>query len=271
MRGIRASQTLIRQDLRLKVYINNVYIAIELLFDKKHYLMREYVAEKPTVYVETTVVSYLTSRPSNDAVISSRQQVTQQLWNEYFDNFDFMVSVIVISEIEQGDAKEAERRLNAVANLTALQTSSISDALAQELIDTRAMPHNSPQDAQHIAIATVHNLDYLVSWNYKHIVNENKRQHIDRVCLSMGFEPTTVCTPIELIEEIQMREKFDPPTDAILEECYRMKAEFAAQFNSMAELSAYLKEVERREKSQGRKFISPPPAKFRRKKPKQVV
>jgi hypothetical protein len=231
--------------------------------------MREYAAEKPTVYIETTVVSYLTSRPSNDAVISSRQQVTQQLWNEYFDNFEFMVSVIVISEIEQGDAKEAERRLNAVANLTALQTSSISDALAQELVDTGAVPYNSQPDAQHIAIATIYNLDYLVSWNYKHIVNENKRQHINRVCRSVGFEPTTVCTPIELIEEIQMKEKFDPPTDAILEECYRMKADFAAQFNSMAELSAYLKEVEKREKTRGRKFIPPPPspAKFRKKNP----
>ena len=67
-----------------------------------------------------------------------------------------------------------------------------------------------------------------------------------------------------------MKEKFDPPTDAILEECYRMKADFAAQFNSMAELSAYLKEVEKREKTRGRKFIPPPPAKFRKKNPEEV-
>ena len=56
-----------------------------------------------------------------------------------------------------------------------------------------------------------------------------------------------------------MKEKPDPPTDAILEECYRIKAEINDQFNSMEELSTYMKEIEKREKTQGRKFISPPP------------
>ncbi len=221
--------------------------------------MKEYAAIKPTVYVETTIVSYLTSRPSNDAVIFSRQEATKQLWNEYSDNFEFMVSVIVVSEIERGDPGEAQRRLNAVANLTALQTSPISDTLAQELIDADAVPHNSPQDAQHIAIATVHGLDYLISWNHKHIVSENKRQHINRVCSAAGYQPTIICTPTDIIEELRMKEKFELPTDPILEECYRMKEEFAAQFSSMEELSAYLKEIEKREKAHGRKFISPPP------------
>ena len=223
------------------------------------YLMREYAAEKPTVYVETTVVSYLTSRPSNDALVYSRQQATRQLWNEYFDNFEFVVSDIVITEIERGDIEESERRLQMVANLKKLDMSPAADRLAQLLVDSGAVPQNSPQDAQHIAIATVYNLDYLVSWNYKHLVSENKRTYISRICSATGFQPTTICTPMDLIEEVQMKEKLDPPTDPILEECYRMKAEFAAQFNSMEELTAYLKEVNAREKARGRKYIPAPP------------
>ena len=92
--------------------------------------MREYASIKPTVYVETTVVSYLTARPSINTVTYSRQQASQKLWNEYFDNFEFMVSVLVINEIDQGDAAVAQRRLSDLDNLTALQTSPASDLLA---------------------------------------------------------------------------------------------------------------------------------------------
>ena len=221
--------------------------------------MREYASIKSTVYIEATVVSYLTARPSNDALKLSRQQATRQLWNEYSNNFEFIVSDLVMTEIARGDAKKAQRRLNAVVNLRSLQTSSVSYRLAQELIDAGAVPHHSQIDAQHIAIATVHNLDYLVSWNYKHIVNENKQQHISRVCRAAGFQPTNICTPIDLIEEMQMKEELDPPTDSILEECYRIKAELNAQFNSMEKLSAHLKEIEKREKARGRKYIPAPP------------
>lgn len=221
--------------------------------------MREYAAEKPTVYVETTVVSYFTSRPSNDAVVYSRQQATQQLWDEYLGNFEFVVSDIVITEIERGDAEEAQRRLKMIANFTKLDMSPAADSLAQLLIDSSAVPQKSRSDAQHISIATVYSLDYLISWNFKHIVNETKQQHIDRVCRIAGFAPINLCTPIDLIEEIQMKEKLDPPTDPILEECYRLKAEFNAQFNSMEELTAYLKKVNAREKARGRKYIPAPP------------
>ena len=225
--------------------------------------MRNYEAIKPTVYVETTVVSYLTSRPSNNVVISSRQDATRQLWNEHFDSFEFIVSDIVITEIKEGDEKEAQFRLKAVTDLRTLQTSLAADGLAQHLIDSGVLQQNLWIDAQHIAIATVHNLDYLVSWNYKHIVNENKRQHINRICRDAGYQPTTICTPTDLIEEMQMKEKLDPPTDSILEECYRIKDELNAKFSSMQEFSAYLKKVNAEEKARGRKYIpAPPPPDF---------
>ena len=229
--------------------------------------MREYAAIKPTVYVETSVISYLTSLPSRNSLVLSRQEATRQLWNEYFDNFEFIVSNIVVGEIRKGDEKEIQLRLKAIADFRILEKSPAADRLTQLLLDSGAVPQNSRSDAQHISIATVYHLDYLISWNFKHIVNETKRQHIDRVCCTAGFQPTNLCTPIELIEEIKMKEKPDPPTDPVLEEIYRMKAEFNAQFNSMEELNAYLKEIEKREKARGRKYIPapPPPSDFEKK------
>ena len=221
--------------------------------------MLHYAAEKPKVYIETTVVSYLVARPSNDITVSDRQRSTRQLWEEYSDAFEFVTSEIVLGEAERGDPREAERRSGMLDNLTELRLSPEATALAHKLIDAGAVPLQSLSDAQHIAIAVVHNVEYLVSWNYKHIVNETKRQHIKDVCLAAGYQPTTLCTPEALMEEIQMKEHLEPQTDPILEECYRMKAEFSAQFNSLEELYDYLKAREKEGEAQGRVYIDPPP------------
>ena len=220
--------------------------------------MFQYTETKPRVYIETTVVSYLVARPSNDPTTASRQQMTRQLWNEYSDNFEFVVSDVVINEILEGDTIAARQRYEAVANLTALNVSPAADALAQDLIDAGAVPSNLLQDAQHISIATVQGVDYLVTWNFKHIVNKTKRHHINQVCRSAGFQPIILCTPVNLIEGMQMKEQHDEHIDAVLEECYRMKEAFAARFDSMAELTAYLKESQKRERARGRKYIDAP-------------
>ena len=221
--------------------------------------MVHYTAGKPKVYVETTVVSYLVARPSNDVTVSDRQRSTRRLWEEYSDVFEFVTSEIVLGEAERGDPREAERRTGMLDNLTELRLLPEATALAHKLIDAGAVPLQSLSDAQHIAIAVVHNVEYLVSWNYKHIVNETKRQHIKDVCLAAGYQPINLCTPEALMEEIQMKEHLEPQTDPILEECYRMKAEFSAQFNSLEELYNYLKAREKEGEAQGRVYIDPPP------------
>ena len=218
-----------------------------------------YNATKPKVYVETTVVSYLVARLSHDATLAARQQATQQLWTEHFDNFEFVVSDIVLTEVSEGDAMAVQRRLEVLVGLTVLNISPDANMLAQNLIDAGAIPQNLRPDAQHIAIATVNSIEYLISWNYKHIVNETKRQLINQVCRASGFQPTTLCTPIELIEEIQMKEKPDTRMDPVLEECYRMKEAFAAKFNSMEELYNYLKAEQKKFKALGWKYAPPPP------------
>lgn len=127
-----------------------------------------------------------------------------------------------------------------LADLTVLDMSTAANRLARDFIEVGAVPQNLMPDAQHIAIATVNSIEYLVSWNYKHIVNETKRQLINEACHAAGFQPTTLCTPIELVEGIQMKEKIDTRMDPVLEECYRMKEAFAAKFDSMQELYDYL-------------------------------
>ena len=216
-----------------------------------------YRETKPRVYLETTVISYLAGRPSLDARLASWQEASRQLWEDHTHRFEFVISPIVVAEVSQGNPDAAQRRLEVLSHLTVLEILPEADKLAQKLLDARAVPQSSNPDAQHIAIATVSGVEYLASWNQKHIVNENQREHISQVCREAGFEPITICTPIELIEEFQMKEKdFENHTDPILEECYRMKEEFAAQFNSVEELSAHLRKVQEECKRRGMKVVS---------------
>ncbi len=220
--------------------------------------MLNYTEIKPRVYVETTVVSYLVARPSRNAIVQSRQRATQQLWEEYSDHFEFVISNIVLSEAREGDSVPVQKRLEVLADLTVLEMPIEVVLLVQNLIDAGAVPQDSLPDAEHIAIATVNNVKYLVSWNYKHIVNETKRNLINEVCHNAGFEPTILCTPTDLMEAIHVKEILDTRTDPVLEECYRMKEAFAAKFNSVQELHDYLVAETEKNKALGFKYLPLP-------------
>ena len=158
------------------------------------------IDRKPRVYIETTVISYLAARLSRDATIANRQRLTQQFWYEHAHRFELVISPTVISEINQGDTEAALSRLNLVSDTTRLPMSDAISNLTQTLLDTGAVPRNAEADATHIAIAAIHNIEYLATWNYKHIVNVYKRQHIEQVCTDKGFQPAIICTPAELME-----------------------------------------------------------------------
>ena len=226
--------------------------------------MLKYETIRSKVYIEPTVVSHLVARPSDDAILASWQRASRQLWEDYADRFEFVILDIVSNEVRLGDANAAQCRLEVISSLIVLEILPEADVLTYKLLDTGAVPRNSVTDAQHIAIATVHGVEYLVSWNHKHIVNEHKREHINQVCQEVGFQPITICTPIELMEDIQMKEtaekqpEFDPETytNPILEECYRIKAEISAQFKTLDEYFAYLKARQEENKRNGKKYVS---------------
>jgi len=155
---------------------------------------------KPRVYVETTIISYLTGSPSRDLVLAAHQQVTRDWWKAR-DMFELYVSQFVVDEALAGDADAAERRLSAVQGLVLLELTSDATALAGELIGRNGVPAKAQIDALHIALASVHGMDYLVSWNCAHIPNATMRGQIEAICREAGFDPPIICTPIELVKE----------------------------------------------------------------------
>ncbi|WGV24794.1 type II toxin-antitoxin system VapC family toxin [Halotia branconii] len=155
---------------------------------------------KEKVYVETSVISYLTSRPSRDIVIAGHQQITQEWWQNYRDKFVLVASQLVIQEASAGDSIASEQRLKILETIELLETREDALSLAQAFLDFKIMPQKAAEDALHIAIAVTNGINYLLTWNCKHIANAIIRREIERTCRSQGYEPVIICTPEELIE-----------------------------------------------------------------------
>ena len=151
-----------------------------------------------TVYVETTVVGHLTGRVHADPIIAARQAVTRQWWPNASLRYRLHVSQLVLDECAGGDPTAAKERLDAVASLALLDVTDAVDDLADRLTADGAIPPSEPRDAFHIAIAAVNGVQYLVTWNFKHIANATMRGRIESVCRDAGFEPPIICTPEEL-------------------------------------------------------------------------
>jgi hypothetical protein len=155
---------------------------------------------KPTAYIETTVIGHLVGRIVSDPIVAGRQAVTRQWWPSAVKEYRLFVSKVVADECAAGDADVAKERLEALDSLEFIASSPSVDRLARKLIDEFAVPETEPRDAVHISLAAVNGLEYLVSWNFKHIVNPTTRSAIERVCEDAGFVPPMICTPDELME-----------------------------------------------------------------------
>jgi len=156
---------------------------------------------KPKVYLETSVISYLASRPSRDLIVAANQQLTQEWWHLRRQDFDLFISQLVIQEASAGDEDAARRRLQVVADIPLLTLNEETVAFAERLIKEGPMPQKAVEDALHIAVATLHGMDYLLTWNFRHIANATMRYKIERICRLAGYEPPIICTPQELLEE----------------------------------------------------------------------
>jgi len=155
---------------------------------------------KSKVYLETTIPSYLTARPSRDLVTAAHQQITREWWDTRRHDFDLFVSQMVIDEASAGDPEAVVRRLEVLAPLPLLDPRAEGANLAQALIEQVPLPMSAAADALHIAIAVVNGMDYLLTWNCTHIANAALRSQIETVCRSIGFEVPIICTPDELLE-----------------------------------------------------------------------
>jgi len=140
---------------------------------------------KPRVYVETSVVSYLTARPARDIVIAGRQQSTRDWWAGAKERFELVIS--------------AQSRLAAISLLPVIGATPEVARLARALVDAKAVPERAAQDAAHIAIAAVHRVPFVVTWNFRHIANAVARPRIEAVCRDAGIAPPLLCTPEQLV------------------------------------------------------------------------
>jgi PIN domain len=152
------------------------------------------------VYLETTFVSYLTARFSRDLVIAAHQQITRDWWETCRGRYELCASQMVRQESEAGDPEAARERLDVLAGVVLLETTDEALALAKELLLAGALPPKAADDALHIAIAAVHRIPFLMTWNCRHMANAAMRPFIESVCAKMGFTAPVICTPEELLE-----------------------------------------------------------------------
>ena len=154
---------------------------------------------KPKVYIETTIISYLTAKPSRDLIIAAHQEITNEWWENRKNHFNLFVSQLVIQEATSGDKQAAQKRLNILKSIPVLELNEDVVSLARILIKEKALPQKAVEDALHISIAIIHEIDYLLTWNCKHIANAERQHAIAAVCYKKDFEPLIICTPEELM------------------------------------------------------------------------
>ena len=156
---------------------------------------------KKRVYIETSIASYLTARPSRDLIQAARQQITTDWWEDRRSEFELFVSQYVLDEAGEGDLAAARRRLELLSGLPVLRTAEEATDLAEALLADGVLPRKAATDALHIAVLTVHELNILLTWNCKHLANAEILGEVGRNLRSRGYEPPVICTPDELMGE----------------------------------------------------------------------
>jgi hypothetical protein len=156
---------------------------------------------KPLLYLETTIVSYLTARSTPDLVMAARQQITLEWWNRRRGDFNLVVSPLVLAEASRGDSEAAARRLAAIRGLPSLAINDDVIHIAEALLESNLLPPNAADDALHIAIASFHSAHFLLTWNFRHIANAENIAAIQELTRRFGHPCPVICTPEELLGE----------------------------------------------------------------------
>ena len=151
-----------------------------------------------SVYIESSVISYLTARPSRDVVTAARQAITLDWWQNQRHKYEIYISVLVQEEITAGDSAAAQRRIEATADIPSVSITLQAQELAQFLISGNAVPETSSEDALHIGIAAAQGVEYLLTWNFKHINNAETKSAITRIIEQQGLICPVICSPEEL-------------------------------------------------------------------------
>jgi hypothetical protein len=163
---------------------------------------------KPSVYLETTIIGYLAMRPSQQLITAANQLVTRDWWDRKRTDFNLFISQAVIDECSAGDPIAAQERLAFLDGIPLLASTPAVNKLAQSLVAPGPIPPKAKVDAAHLAFAAMNGMDYLLTWNCRHIANPSMRKQIVASCHAFGIELPTLCTPQQLIAEY-----YDPMQD----------------------------------------------------------
>lgn len=154
------------------------------------------------VYIESTIPSYVVARPANDLLQSARQQMTKEWWELKSHTHELFTSQITLDEIAGGERAMALCRLEIMADIPVLDLTPAAAALTQHILGSGLLPAKTDSDAAHIALATVHQMDILLTWNCRHIANAEIQARLRRLMQTQGYALPTVCTLDELIGEL---------------------------------------------------------------------
>jgi predicted nucleic acid-binding protein len=155
---------------------------------------------KKRAYIETTVVSYFTARPSRDIIVAGHQETTRDLWPDLTAKYETYISALVYQEAGKGDPDQAKMRLAAVESFPLLEIDEETRVLADRIITGKGIPAEYPEDALHIAVAAVNGMDVLVTWNFAHLNNPFTRRAVRRIVEREGYLCPEICSPQELLE-----------------------------------------------------------------------
>lgn len=154
---------------------------------------------KPTLYLETTVPSYYTAYPSRDIIVLAHQEITREWWETSLDRYDIYVSALVVQEASQGDELAAKRRIEVISNFSVLKMTEESETLAALYLQEILILQGALRDSLHLAIATAHGMDYLLTWNCMHIARGEVKKALEKINARQGIATPTICTPEELL------------------------------------------------------------------------
>ena len=154
-----------------------------------------------TVYIETSIIGYLSARSSNNLTLMAHREATLNWWDNRRSQFTLYISQVVLDEVARGDREVATQRLEILRNFPLLDIDQSVQNLASQFLSKSNLPAKAADDALHIAAATVYGLDYLLTWNCKHIANAQIQKKLLQISLDAGYELPTICTPYELMGE----------------------------------------------------------------------
>lgn len=152
-----------------------------------------------SVYIETTVPSYLTARRSSITQVDAKHQITRHWWHTHRHQYDLFISDAVLLEASGGDPDAAQRRLAVLAGLPVLPPQSEADEIVATLVKRLSLPHRAITDAVHIALCIVHRVDFLLTWNCTHIANAAFQPIVADICEAAGYPKPIICTPEQLM------------------------------------------------------------------------